>query len=228
MQQNPPHEHVHPKGFRFYLGAGIFAVIPLLITFLVIRFVFNLLSDIGQPFLTATGKFLQRMFHSLPSWMAHDWLQSILAVLLTLSAFYVIGRVVTHVVGVRLIRMIDQFMEQIPLAKSVYGNTKKLLSNLQRPPGQKFDRVVLIEFPIPGMKVLGFVTAEMVDEGTGEKLVSVFVPTTPNPTSGFLEIMPYKNVVVTGWRVEEAMQYIISGGAGFPEKIPFRPGQQAD
>lgn len=221
-EKKTTHDHFHRKGFRFYLGAGIFAVIPLLITFLIIRFVFNILSDIGSPFLTAAGRFLQRIFHSLPAWMAHDWLQSVLAVLLTLAGLYVIGRVATHVVGERLIRFIDSVMEQIPLAKSVYGNTKKLLSNFRRPAGQKFDRVVLVEFPAPGMKTVGFVTGEMLDELTGEKLVSVFIPTTPNPTTGFLEIMPSGKVVVTGWRVEEAMQYIISGGAGFPEKIPYR------
>lgn len=226
MESKTGHEHVHHKGVRFYLGAGIVSVIPLLITFLVIRFVFNILSGIGSPFLTAAGKFLQRIFHSLPAWLAHDWLQSLLAVLLTLAGLYVIGRIATHVVGERLIRFVDSVMEQIPLAKAIYGNTKKLLANLQRPPGQKFDRVVLIEFPRPGMKAVGFVTAEMQDERSGEKLVTVFVPTTPNPTSGFLEVVPFKDVVVTGWRVEEAMQYIISGGAGFPEKIPYRSGEE--
>ncbi|MDP3919407.1 MAG: DUF502 domain-containing protein [Candidatus Omnitrophota bacterium] len=211
----------HAKGFQFYLVAGIFTVIPLLITFWVIQFVFNLLSKIGSPMVTTFWIFLEKVFPPLSDWITPDWLQSVLAVTLTLTALYFIGRVTTHVLGLRLIRFVDSVMDRIPFAKAVYGNTKKLLATLQRPPGGKFDRVVLLDFPTPGMKAVGFLTAEMADESTGEKLAAVFVPTTPNPTSGYLEIVPYKNLVVTGWRIDEAMQYIISGGAGFPEKVRY-------
>jgi len=226
MNPIPPHSfsqaaQPYNKGFQFYLVAGIFTVFPILITFLVIRFVFSLLSSIGAPFVNAIWLFLRQVFPSLSDWVTPDWIQSLLAVMLTLIVFYIVGRIATHVLGLRMIHFIDSWIERIPFAKSVYGNTKKLLANLQRPPGGKFDRVVLIDFPTQGMKAVGFLTAEMEDEATGKKLASVFVPTTPNPTSGYLEIVPYEDLVVTGWRIDEAMQYIISGGAGFPSKVRY-------
>ncbi|MCM8775915.1 MAG: DUF502 domain-containing protein [Candidatus Omnitrophica bacterium] len=217
----PPLKRTSHRGFRFYLIAGILTVIPLWVTWLVVRFIFDLLSGLGSPVVVGFAHLLNRIFPAATGWLTPGWLQSLLAFLLTVIGLYILGRVASHVVGSRIIRFLDSLISRIPFAKTIYLNTKKFLTVLQREPGSKFERVALVEFPKPGMKVIAFVTRHMKDEKTGEELVSVFIPTIPNPTSGFLEIVPVKNLTMTDWGFEEAMQFIMSGGAGFPDKIPF-------
>ena len=84
--------------------------------------------------------------------------------------------------------------------------------------------MVLIDFPHKEMKSVGFVTRILQDERTGQELAAVYVPTTPNPTSGYLEIVPVDRLTPTDWTVDEAMTFIISGGAVSPDKIPFSAG----
>jgi len=81
--------------------------------------------------------------------------------------------------------------------------------------------VVLIDFPNRDMKVVGFVTRTLREEGTGRALAAVYVPTTPNPTSGYLEIVPVERLTPTQWTFDEAMAFIISGGAVAPDEMPF-------
>jgi uncharacterized membrane protein len=83
------------------------------------------------------------------------------------------------------------------------------------------QRVVLINFPHENMKSVGFVTRTLKDEHTGEELAAVYVPTTPNPTSGYLEIVPVSQLIPTDWTPDQAMSFIISGGAVSPDTIPF-------
>ena len=111
-------------------------------------------------------------------------------------------------------------MDRIPLAKTVYGSARKLLDILQTQPGNA-QRVVLIDFPNRDMKAVGFVTRLLREEGSGRELAAVYVPTTPNPTSGYLEIVPVDRLTPTDWSFDEAMAFIISGGAVAPEAIPF-------
>jgi uncharacterized membrane protein len=118
----------------------------------------------------------------------------------------------------------DWLMEQIPLVQTIYGATKKLLAALQQKPDQ-VQRVVLIEFPSPAMKTVGLVTRLLTDEATGKALAAVYVPTTPNPTSGYLEIVPVEKLISTDWTLDEAMTFIISGGAVGPARVHY--GQSA-
>ena len=83
------------------------------------------------------------------------------------------------------------------------------------------QRVVLIPFPSPEMKTVGFVTRTFRDEVSGQDLAAVYVPTTPNPTSGYLEIIPSELVIETDWSVDQAMTFIMSGGAVAPDRISF-------
>jgi len=81
--------------------------------------------------------------------------------------------------------------------------------------------VVLINFPSPEMKTVGLVTRTFLDANTGRELAAVYVPTTPNPTSGYLEIVPVEHIISTNWTLDEAMTFIVSGGAIAPEAIAF-------
>jgi len=83
------------------------------------------------------------------------------------------------------------------------------------------ERVVLISFPTERMRTVGLVTRTLTDARTGQELAAVYVPTTPNPTSGYLEVVPIEDLVSTNWTIDEAMNFIISGGAIAPDSIPF-------
>ena len=87
--------------------------------------------------------------------------------------------------------------------------------------------MVLIDFPSPEMKTVGFVTRTLVDDDTGRELAAVYVPTTPNPTSGYLEIVPLDKVTSTNWTMDEAMTFIISGGAVAPKSMNYDKGADA-
>jgi uncharacterized membrane protein len=150
----------------------------------------------------------------------HPWFQSGMAIVLVLAALYAVGWVATHVIGRRLLRTFDQLMNRIPLVKTIYGSVRQLLAVLQQHP-DGVQRVVLIEFPSASMKTIGFVTRTMRDADSGRELVVVYVPTTPNPTSGYLEIVPLDQVISTDWTIDEAMAFIISGGAVAPATLQY-------
>ena len=106
------------------------------------------------------------------------------------------------------------------MVQKIYGSVRKLLSALQTEP-QNIQRVVLIEFPTESMKTVGLVTKILKDEKTGKDLACVYVPTTPNPTSGYLEIVPVERLVSTDMTLDEAMTLVVSGGAVGPDTIRY-------
>lgn len=203
-----------------YLITGLLTVFPLWLTWVVFQFVLLQLSKMGAPGVDALMLALVRIFPPLERMVDMGALRFILAVVLTLLSLYGLGWLANRVVGKRLLAALEALIERIPLVKAIYGGTKKLLSVLQTKP-EGAQRVVLIDFPHSGMKVIGFVTRVIREEGTGRELAAVYVPTTPNPTSGYLEIVPVESLTPTEWTVDQAMAFIISGGAVSPEEIPF-------
>ena len=119
------------------------------------------------------------------------------------------------------LRWTEGLIARVPLVNVIYSSARKLLDLLQHPPGGGAQRVVLIDFPHRDMKAVGFVTRTLREEGTGRELAAVYVPTTPNPTSGYLEIVPVSQLIPTDWTPDQAMSFIISGGAVSPDTIPF-------
>jgi uncharacterized membrane protein len=207
--------------FQRYVITGIFTAIPLWITWLIFRFSLEQLSHVGRPWVTAMVAQFQVQWPNLTHWVQAPWFQSALAVLLTLLAFYLLGWAVTRVVGRRALAFFDGVIERIPLVQKVYSATKQLMNAIQQKP-EGAQRVVLIEFPSPEMKAVGFVMRILTDDNTGEELAAVYVPTTPNPTSGYLEIVPVSSLVQTDWSMDEAMTFIISGGAVAPDRFQYR------
>jgi uncharacterized membrane protein len=102
----------------------------------------------------------------------------------------------------------------------VYGAARKLIATFQNAPAGE-QRVVLIEFPSAEMKALGLVTRTFRAADTGQELAAVYVPTTPNPTSGYMEIVPVERLVWLDWSSNDAMQFIISGGTVAPEAMNY-------
>ena len=222
----PPRKAGFGGRSRQYLIAGILTVIPIWITVVVFQFVLTQLSRTGRPLAAAISQGIGTHAPMVGNLFVQSWFQNILAVIITLLALYSLGWLAARVVGRRLIAAFDSLIDRIPVVQRIYGASKKLLSALQRRPDE-IQRVVLIEFPTPGMKAVGFVTRVLTDAGTGEKLAAVYVPTTPNPTSGYLELIPVSRLTATDWTMDEAMTFIISGGAVAPATVHFRRGAGA-
>jgi uncharacterized membrane protein len=203
-----------------YLITGVLTVIPLALTWVVFDFILALLSRFSAPWVKTLFSRIEGAVPPLSGLLGSDWLQTLIAVIVTLLALIALGWAANMVIGKRLIAVMEGLIDRIPLVQSVYGGTKKLLSALQTKP-DKTQRVVLIDFPTKGMKAVGFVTRVLTDAKTGGQVAAVYVPTTPNPTSGYLELVPTDRLVPTDWTVDQAMSFIISGGAVAPEQTHF-------
>jgi uncharacterized membrane protein len=203
-----------------YLITGILTVIPIWLTWAVFNFLFVQLSRIGSPGVQKLAEYSPRLGELIP---ADSWFFSILAVISTLLALYLLGWLAHQFIGRALLNAFDSLMNRLPFVQTIYGSTKKLLGVLQQKPGET-QRVVLINFPSSEMKTVGFVTQVLTDDDTGQKIAAVYVPTTPNPTSGYLEIVPVERLVSTDWTMDEAMTFIISGGAVAPERLNYTKG----
>jgi uncharacterized membrane protein len=206
---------------RRYLLTGVITVIPILVTVFVFSFFLNVLSDIGRPKVIILANAVKPLSPDFARWLVDvPWLSSGLAVLLTLGMFYLLGWAMTRLVGRQILRSMEDFLRRIPLVTTVYGSTKKLIEAFQKDL-DKAQRVVLVEFPHSRMKTVGLVTRTFEDSDTGESLAAVYVPTAPNPTSGYLEIVPVAELVPLDWTVDEAMTFILSGGTTAPDNIRF-------
>lgn len=210
-----------------YLLAGALTVIPIWITWVVFQFIVKQLSKFGLPWVRAMSRAVESHVPSLAQLILEPWFQTMTGVILTLLLLYLLGWITTRVIGKRLIGLMDALIQRIPFIQTVYGATKKLISALQEKP-DGVQRVVLIEFPSRDMKTVGFVTRTMFDSETGQELAAVYVPTTPNPTSGYLEIVPVENIVSTDWTMDEAMTFIISGGAIAPDRLIYNKSAKSE
>lgn len=212
----------HRPHFLRYLLIGFFTVAPLWVTWFVLDFVFSLLARTGAPLLRGAAHAVRPFAESVADWLLNPTVQYLLAALVTLVGLYFIGLITSMVVGRQLLGLMERILARLPLVQTIYGATKRFLETLREPPvsGQ---RVVLISFPSPEMKALGFVTRVMRDPDTGRQLAAVYVPTSPNPTSGYIEIVPLDDVVQTDWTMEEAMSFVMTGGTNAPDTVRFGP-----
>jgi uncharacterized membrane protein len=205
-----------------YLITGLLTFIPLWVTWLVFKFVFDLLAGMGAPLVSAFMSALNLWSPHTAESFNQSWLIYTLALVLTLIALYLIGFLANRVIGQRILHAFDTLLQRIPLVQTIYGGTKKLMAVLQNKPSG-LQRVVLVDFPRKGMKVVGFVTRVMIEDGTGREMAAVYIPTTPNPTGGYLEVVPVSELTPTDWTMDQAMAFIISGGAVAPDTLPASP-----
>lgn len=192
--------------FQRYFIAGLLALAPLWVTWLVFNFVLTQLSRAGRPLVGTLA--------------LHPWIESALAVVVTLLALYVLGWATTQVLGRRLLHAFEALLDRVPLAKAVYRLTKQLIETLQTRP-QGVQRVVLIRFPHQDIKTVGFVTRVLEDAASGRQLAAVYVPTAPNPTSGYMELVPVEDLIPTEWTIDEAMRFVVSAGTAGPERVSY-------
>ncbi len=216
----------HRPSLRRLFVTGLLTLLPLWLTWVVVKFVFVILSDVSKPWVGPLSQQIAASFPSALGWASALWVQNTIALLATVALILLVGAMAQRVVGQQMLGWLEKLVLRIPLASTVYTSARKLLDILQTKPGST-QRVVLVDFPHKEMKSVGLVTRVIREEGTGRELAAVYVPTTPNPTSGYLEIVPVELLTPTDWTVDQAMSFIISGGAVAPDTIPFtRAGER--
>ena len=194
--------------------AGIITVGPLFVTWLVFSFVLGDLARAGLPVIQLLVPVFPR------SWLTQAWLQSLLAILLTLVVLYVLGRLTSLVIGRQAFGLFEALLERLPFVAKVYTSVRQLLDTMMAKKNTS-QRVVLVDFPIAGQKSVGFLTRTLVDSTTGQKLAAVLLPNAINPTSAFLQLLPMDRVTETDLTMEQAMSMLLTGGAVAPESIRF-------
>jgi uncharacterized membrane protein len=143
-----------------------------------------------------------------------------LGIMLLLVVLYLVGHVASNIFGRRILKGLEQLTERVPIIKAIYRMGKQLSGTLeQTSDSNMFRRPVLVPYAAPDTWQVGFVTGMVKSKSTGEELLKVYVPTPPNPTTGFVYFMRESAVRDPGWSVEEAMQCILSGGIIGPEVI---------
>lgn len=210
---------------RRHFIAGLFVLIPIVITLWVLHLVFTWLSELGQPLVTSLIQWVSVTPGSVVDRERVERIQrtlelfkDILSFIFVVVLIYLLGWLTTKVVGRRVLDAFDNVVDRIPLAKGIYGTLKQLLGTLQTKP-EGVQRVVLIAFPNPGMKSVGLVTRTFIDPTTDREVAAVYVPIAPFLTSGNLEIVPIEELVNTDWSVDEAMRFIASGGSVLPTGV---------
>lgn len=210
------HHHPHWRTrLRNLLFAGLLILAPVYLTIYVLVLLFRFMDGIFAPLIDRTlATFLGERSLHIPG----------LGIVLTLVVVLFLGWLSKQVVGRRILDIIENLIRRIPIAKSVYGATKGVLEAVSRDQADAFKRVVLIEYPRKGIYGIAFVTNSPVrwdgsDPRLSEDLVPVFVPTTPNPTSGFLLLVPQREILDCPLTIEEGIRMVVSGGILQPKAI---------
>jgi uncharacterized membrane protein len=196
--------------------AGIITIGPLFVTYLIFSFLFETLAKAGLPLVH-----LFTVFFPI-GWFDSPWLQSVLAILLTLVVLYVVGRVTSLVVGRQVFGLFESALQRLPFVAKVYTSVRQLIDTMMAKK-ETSQRVVLIDFPMAGQKSIGFLTRTLNDSASGRLLAAVLVPNAINPTSAFLQILPMDRVIETDMTMEQAMSMVMTGGAVGPETVQYSP-----
>lgn len=192
------------KSFRSYLLAGLVVWLPILVTIGVLRFIIDLLDNT----LALVPKAYQ------PEQLLGVHLPG-LGVILSLLLLLITGIVATNFLGRRLVSFGESILSKIPLVRSIYNAVKQVMNTVLSSNGDAFRKVLLVEYPRKGLWTLAFQTGSAtleINTHTQDEMISLFVPTTPNPTSGFLMMIAKKEAIELNMSVDEALKFIISLG----------------
>jgi len=206
------------------LITGLIILTPILVSVWLVRFVFVQIHHSITP----------ALLHLLRLFGVGPWLETtfvnigapIFSVALAGLFIYFLGLLGGNVIGRQLLEWFERLLMQIPVVRGIYSATRQFLETFSRENNQAFRKVVLVEYPRKGLWTMALLTNDTrgeVAQTYEEPMVSVFVPTTPNPTSGWLLFVPKKDVVELSMSVDDAFKMIISGGVLTPEKPAPKP-----
>jgi len=191
------------KGFL----SGILVVLPLFITAVVLKFLLGMLMEVLSPLLS-------RVFPDIPIWV-----KTVVSILLLVLIIYLLGMTTKHFMGRWFLNRTERVLLRIPLLSSVYGASRDVVRIFLNPEREAaFKEVVMVEFPGPGLQAMGFIMGSLIDT-QGRACYKIFIPTTPNPTTGFLQIVEKSRVIRCGLSVEEGIKMIMSAGLLGPENF---------
>ena len=188
------------KSSKHYIITGLFSILPITATYWIIINLFKFFSDPGAFILMFLFK------DNIPR-----YIPEIAGFILTILFIYTIGLLVSNVLGNRLYHWVENILSRIPIVNAVYKTVKQITTTISNPEKQAFKKVVYIEYPRRGIWTMSMVTGES-ENLKGEKFYHIFVPTTPNPTSGFMLYVLKKDTQKTNITIEEGLKIIISGG----------------
>lgn len=200
------------KTIRGYLLTGLVVWLPIIITVVVLHFIVDLL-DQTVSLLPQSYHPKQLIGYNIPG----------LGVIISLLLLFFTGILATNFFGQLLVKWGESILARIPLVRSIYSAAKQVLSAILSTNSQAFREVLLIEYPRKGSWSIGFQTGianPSISQGANEELVSAFIPTTPNPTSGFIILVPKKEVIKLDMSIDEALKYVISLGVMQPGVVP--------
>ncbi len=183
------------KHLRGKIVAGLVTVAPILATVWILTVLFNFFDGFAAPLLDSL----------LPIHIPG------LGVIIALIFMYLLGILVTNFLGKKIVSIGEAILRKIPLANTIYGTAKQITQSVSGASNKAFKKAVLINYPRSGLWTIAFVTGDSIDNN-GESYYHLFVPTTPNPTSGVMVIIPQSDVIDSNLSVEEALKTIISGG----------------
>ncbi len=199
--------------------AGVLTIIPLYVTIWVISFVVDVLVGAGRPVVRTMARAVRPDMPDLAELMMANWFQSFFALLITLCGLYLLGWATNAVIGRRILALFNRIMTSLPLARTVYRATHTLVEALRGESLPNSETIVLVEFPMPGRRAIGIVTRVFPATEERGELAAVYVPTTPNPTSGFVQIIPTEDLIWLDWSKNDAMAFVVSGGAMAPDNV---------
>ncbi|MEI6168628.1 MAG: DUF502 domain-containing protein [bacterium] len=205
-----PEKQSIQRYLRNQLISGLFVLVPLWVTYVVVVAIFNAMASVLQPIVS-------RLPMEVPYWV-----ELVISILAFVILVLVVGIVAGRVVGQRFLSWGESFILKIPVIKAIYSAAKQVVDAVSVPNRKTFKSVVVIEYPRPGIKVIGFLTGMTADE-TRETWCRIFIPMSPLPTSGFLHLVPAREVRMTDLSVEDAFKMLISGGVIAPDKLETRP-----
>lgn len=182
---------------------GLLTLLPIYITYVLLKFVIRIAPNI--PYL-----------RTIPFFSNNEALASIIEFIVALTVIFFIGLIVSNVLGKRLFLFFERIMEKVPLINTIYISSRQIMQTLTMPGKGNFKQVILIEYPRKDLWTLAFVTGYSKSKN-GIQYVHIFLPTTPNPTSGFMLFVKEKDVRPSGLSVEEGLKTLISGGMVSPE-----------
>jgi uncharacterized membrane protein len=206
---------------RKNLISGVFIAVPFIISLLIIQWLFHLMASVLQPIIGIVLPMLAKTLITTP--VPDVYLRisvTTLSVILLVLLLYFVGVIGRFVMGRRLIALGEKIFLNIPIVRTIYGSSKQVVKAMSLPDRTMFKSVVLIEFPRPGLKAVGFLTGFITDP-EGKKYCKIFIPTTPNPTTGYFELVPEDQTFATDISIEDGFKMIISGGVVSPESFKY-------
>ena len=191
------------QNFRSKLFAGVATLLPLYLTFFVIKFLFVTLEEMSDPI-------LKRFNLDIPG----------LGIILTVLLIYILGFLVTNFLGRKIFNLGERIVKKVPIVNMIYTTLKQITDTFTKGSTDGFEGAVYIQYPRQGLWTMAFISGESKTKD-GVPYYHLFVPTTPNPTSGFFLMIPQADTVATGMSVEDGLKTIISGGLLAPEENPL-------